>query len=88
MAALVLAFRMQGVPLPIPAWWTRVPPLQRRLAYLAIAWELVAASILLWSIEPGHELPAPIRIGRGLGSLVAWGIPIWTGVTAHRVRAV
>ncbi|MDA0353703.1 MAG: hypothetical protein O3A10_16070 [Chloroflexi bacterium] len=84
MATFALTFRMRGVPLPIPRWWRRVPSFQRRLAYLAIAGELVAASVLLWSIEPGHELPESIRLFRGLGSLVAVTILVWTGVAAAR----
>ncbi len=84
MAMVALTFRMQSVPLPIPARWISVPTFQRRLAYFAIAGELVAASVLLWSIEPGHQLPESVRLLRGLGSLVAVTILIWTGITVAR----
>lgn len=64
----------------------QVPPLLRGLAYFAILYQLASVTLLLWSIEPGNELPTSIRAARGLIGLVAWVILGWTAVTAWRRR--
>lgn len=83
-AVILAVMNAQGRPLPIPEWWRRVPPLRRRLAYTAVLWHFLAASVLLWSLEPGNELPETVRIARGLLSLAAWIVLVWVGVTAAR----
>jgi hypothetical protein len=87
LAVLAIVLRSQGKSFPLPSWWRRATVRQQRLAYLAIGWELVAVTILLWSIEPEHELTTTLRVVRGLGSLVAWGILIWVSASIVRRRS-
>lgn len=85
---ILTVMKAQGRALPIPAWWRRVPSLRRRLAYGAILWHFVAASIMLWSIEPGNELPEAAGAARGLLSLAAWIVLGWVVVAAARSTEV
>ena len=84
LAVILAVMRAQGRPLPLPGWRRRVPPWRRRLAYVAVLWHFLAASILLWSLEPGNELPEAARAARGLTSYVAGGVLVWVGITAAR----
>lgn len=86
LGGVAFLMRSQGHPLPIPAWWSALPATRRWLAYAAVAAELVAASVLLWSLEPGHTLPDAARVARGLTSLAATLALGWVAVSAWRGR--